>query len=255
MKIISVVNLKGGVGKTTTVVNMAALLAREWSKRVLVVDCDPQANATQFFECAPGAGVAEILMGAYDLADGLIFGTPVPGVDLIRGSMALVEADIAALRDGSASMEPLREVLDDLSDMEPRYDFAILDCPPCFTAASCAAIMASEDIIIPVKPDGFALGGTRELAQQIINLQELNPAISSVRALVTMWHNSEAVLAGEKALRDFGGLDVFGTNIRRTDKVDESTYARQTLDTWSPYSSAGRDYRAFVQEYLLGGAV
>lgn len=255
MKIISVVNLKGGVGKTTTVVNMAALLAREWSKRVLVVDCDPQANATQFFECAPGAGVAEILFGEYDLADGLIFGTPIPGVELIRGSMALAEADIAALRDGAASMERLRETLEDIGDMEPGYDFVILDCPPCFTAASCAAIMASEDVIIPVKPDGFALNGTRELAAQIVNLQELNPAIVSVRALVTMWHNSEAVLAGEKALREFAGLDVFQTNIRRTDKVDESTYARQTLDTWSPYSSAGRDYRAFVQEYLMGGNV
>lgn len=253
MKIISVVNLKGGVGKTTTVVNMAALLAREWSKRVLVVDCDPQANATQFFECSPGAGVAEILFGEYDLADGLIFGTPIAGVELIRGSMALAEADIAALRDGSASMERLRGALEDIGGIEPGYDFVILDCPPCFTAASCAAIMASEDIIIPVKPDGFALTGTRELAHQIMNLQELNPAIVSVRALVTMWHNSEAVLAGEKALRDFGGLDVFKTNIRRTDKVDESTYARQTLDTWSPYSSAGRDYRAFVWEYLMGG--
>lgn len=255
MKTISVVNLKGGVGKTTTVVNMAALLAREWSKRVLVVDCDPQANATQFFECNPGAGVAEILFGEYELADGLIFGTPIPGVELIRGSMALAEADIAALRDGSASMERLRETLEDIGGMEPGYDFIILDCPPCFTAASCAAIMASEDVIIPVKPDGFALAGTRELAQQIVNLHELNPAISTVRALVTMWHNSEAVIAGEKALRQFAGLDVFKTNIRRTDKVDESTYARQTLDTWSPYSSAGRDYRALVAEYMRGGNV
>lgn len=254
MKIISVVNLKGGVGKTTTVVNMAALLGREWNKRVLVVDCDPQANTTQFFECSPGAGVAEILFGEYDLADGLIFATPVQNVDLIRASMALAEADIAALRGGDASTERLREVLEDIAGIEPAYDYVILDCPPCFSAASCAAIMASEDIIIPVKPDGFALTGTRELAQQISNLQELNPGIVSVRALVTMWHNSEAVLAGEEALRNFAGLDVFKTTIRRTDKVDESTYARQTLDTWSPYSSAGRDYRAFVSEYMRGVA-
>lgn len=253
MKTISVVNLKGGVGKTTTVVNMAALLAREWNKHVLVVDCDPQANATQFFENEPGVGAAEIILGEYDLADGLIFATPVKNVDLIRASMALAEADIAALRGGDASAERLRETLEDIGRMDFGYDYIILDCPPCFSAASCAAIMASEDIIIPVKPDGFALSGTRELAQQIANLQELNPGIVSVKALVTMWHNSEAVLAGEAALRGFAGLDVFQTTIRRTDKVDESTYARQTLDTWSPYSSAGRDYRAFVYEYLTGG--
>ncbi len=245
MKIISVLNLKGGVGKTTTVVNMAALLAREWNKRVLVVDCDPQANATTFFEAKPSNGVAELLAGETELAEDLVVPTPVAGVDLIPASMELINADIASLRRG-CSLEALRDGLSGLD----AYQFVLLDCPPSFTAASCSALIASEEVIIPVKPDGFVLNGTRELIRQITALQELNPGISRARALITMWHNTEAVIAGETALRSFAGLDVFKTVIRRTDKVDESTYARQTLDSWSPYSSAGRDYRSFVAEYL-----
>lgn len=246
MKIISVVNLKGGVGKTTTVVNMAALLAREWDKRVLVVDCDPQANATQFFEAEPSDELTMLLDGSLPTADELIVETPVHGVELIPAGMGLVNADISSLRRGVA-MDRLRAALGELSDL---YHFVLIDCPPSFTAASCAAILASEEVIIPVKPDGFVLGGTRELLSQIYALQELNPGLSRVRALVTMWHRSEAVEAGEAALRGFAGLEVFRTVIRRTDKVDESTYARQTLDSWSPYSSAGRDYRALVGELL-----
>lgn len=248
MKTISVVNLKGGVGKTTTVVNMAALLAREWGRSVLVVDCDPQANATQFFECAPGAGVAELLSGEERLLGDLVVKTPVEAVCLVPASMDLVEADIASLRSGTNRMGALRDAMAEAEDLG--FDFVIFDCPPCFTAASCAALMASEDVIVPVKPDGFALGGTKELMRQIAQLQTVAPSIATVRALITMWHNSEAVAAGETALRSYSGLKVFETNIRRTDKVDESTIARQTLDTWSPYSSAGRDYRALVAEYL-----
>lgn len=251
MKVISVINLKGGVGKTTTVVNMAAILAREYGKRVMVIDCDPQGNTTDFFGVRGKAPGVFCLLSEQDPDRyGDVFAdTLIPEVSVMPASTALIYSDIAALKNGENGR--LTAIRDFCLDMEAEggVDFVLIDCPPSFTAASCAAIMASEDIIIPVKPDGFVFSGVNELLSQIRGLRTVNPTVNVRGLLVTMWHNSEAVKAGVAALESIP-VPVFETKIRRTDKVDESTYARETLDRWSPYSSAGRDYKAFVAEYM-----
>lgn len=245
MRVISVMNLKGGVGKTTTVVNMAAILARDYRRRVLVIDADPQANATDFFGARDKTGGTVAAMKGVD-PETVIVPTLIEGVSILPASMDLALLDIASAVHGAADLTGLRDFC---RRAEDGFDFVLIDCPPCFTAASCAALAASEDVIIPVKPDGFVLRGVRELEDQIAGLKEINPLLRRAEILLTMWHNADSVVAGELALR-MSGLPMFLTMIRRTDKVDESTYARQTLDSWSPYSSAGRDYKAFVAEYL-----
>lgn len=246
MKVVSVMNLKGGVGKTTTVVNMAAILARDYGRSVLVVDADPQANASYFFGAADAKKTLLDVMDGVDILD-CVWETDIDGVDILPAEIHLVVMD-ASLGANAGIEQRLKEAL---AEMEARfkYDIVLIDCPPSFTTMSCAAILASEDIIIPVKPDGFVMGGIRELSAQITAVRKVDNTVNIAGALITMWHNSEAVRAGEDALRD-SDIPVFKTVIRRTDKVDESTYARQTLDTWSPYSSAGRDYKAFVAEYM-----
>lgn len=245
MKVIAVMNLKGGVGKTTTVVNMAAILARDYHRQVLVIDADPQGNATDFFGARDRTGgTVAALKGAEP--ETVIVPTLIEGVDILPADMGLALLDIAGVLHGRAELAGLRDFCGKLDD---EYGFVLIDCPPSFTAASCAALIAAEDVILPVKPDGFVLAGVRELEDQIAGLREINPLLRLAGALVTMWHNSEAVRAGEAALRG-SSVPVFRTVIRRTDKVDESTYARQTLDTWSPYSSAGRDYKSFTAEYV-----
>ena len=254
MKVISVMNLKGGVGKTTTVVNMAAILAHDYKKRVLVIDADPQGNATDFFRCRNGQfSLMDVLNPNPDSpiqpeAVDVFERTAIEGVCVVPASMDLVDADIAAVLHGTADMNALAVFLNDLRE-EDLFDIVLIDCPPSFTAASCAAIMNSEDIILPVKPDGFVFSGVNELLKQIRSLRAVNPVVNVAGILVTMWHNAEAVKAGVAALKEIP-VPVFKTKIRRTDKVDESTYARETLDRWSPYSSAGRDYKAFVAEYM-----
>jgi len=255
MKTYSVVNLKGGVGKTTTVVNVAAILAAEYKKRVLVIDCDPQANATDFFGVKrSGTGTREILLG--ECADepwNAIRSTEVAKLFVVPACMELINLDIARMSEADDGM--VLRISDFLASLEDDFDVCLIDCPPSFTAASCAAIMASDEVIIPVKPDGFVLRGLTDLLDQIDSLQRVNPCVSVGGVLFTMYRKVEAAIVVSKTIRDRSDIPVYDSLIRFSDKVDEASIARQTLAEWSPYSSAGRDYRAFCAELMNGGMI
>lgn len=253
MRTITVINLKGGVGKTTTVINMAAELARR-GKRVLVIDADPQANASSFYGYTfppMRPSVTDLLAGAEIDLDQLVYQTKFPDVWLIPADIRLVEADIASIRHGSdvrAIAQALQALRDESAPADP-YDFVLIDCPPSFTAASVAAIYAADDIIIPVEVDVFSLSGMAQLLKQIESVRRIQPRVRIAGALVTKWHNAPAVVQGEEALRN-SAVPVFRTVIRRSEKVTESVFTGLALDAYSPRSSAGQDYRAFVTEYL-----
>lgn len=254
MKVISIVNLKGGVGKTATAINMASILATEHGKRVLLIDADPQANATRFF----GGENAPVTL--YDVFtrpsswDECCWMTQVDGVDIIPASMDLLQLDVAAatadakLIQNFAEFVGVAEFAGVMRD-EPDYDYVIIDCPPGFTAVSIAGISVSDDIIIPAKVDAFAISGIDELTAQIRAVQTVRSGIRIAGVLVTMWHNAPVVTQGEQYLRAMD-VPVFETTIRRTDKMDEATFARQPISDYSRWCAAARDYRDFVDEYV-----
>ena len=259
MKTISILNLKGGVGKTVTTVNMAAILAVERHLNVLVIDADAQANASAFLGQPelPERTLADIMLNGPDSVYEYINETNIPNVKCVPSSINLLAADIASAKTTN-SVNALREFLDVIAaDSEaamsrgesPILNCVLIDCPPSFTAASVAAIAASDEIIIPVKIDAFSLRGMRELLKQIDYVRQIRPNVKLRGVLITMWHNTPAVVQGEALLRDTG-LKVFETHIRRSDKVVESTFARQPLEVYSRQSGAGRDYRRFVAEYF-----
>ena len=261
-------NIKGGVGKTTTTINMAAILA-EQGKEVLVIDADPQCNLSQFYGYADpeklcGQTLYQLINldaeGRSDIAEDYIVPTPVPGVTLLPGSIELIGADIASIyrADGRVRIKAISDLLESLTEScrglidppEP-FDYVIIDCPPSFTAASVAALYAADDVIIPVEADLFAITGMKTLMAQIDSVRRFKPRIRIAGALITKWHNTAACVQGEAALRA-SGVPVFRQTIRRSDKVTESIFSGQSLQAYSPQSAAGRDYRAFVAEYLEG---
>ena len=248
MKVISIVNLKGGVGKTATAINMASILATEHGKRVLLIDADPQANATRFFggENAP-AKLYDVFTHP-DTWGSYCWMTQVDGVDIIPASMDLLQLDVAAATADAKLIQNFADFVGDMRD-EPSYDYVIIDCPPGFTAVSIAGISVSDDIIIPAKVDAFAISGIDELTAQIRAVQTVRSGIRIAGVLVTMWHNAPVVTQGEQYLRAMD-VPVFETTIRRTDKMDEATFARQPISDYSRWCAAARDYRDFVDEYV-----
>jgi chromosome partitioning protein len=131
------------------------------------------------------------------------------------------------------------------------YDYVLIDCPPAFNAAAASALVAADDVVIPIKLDAFSLRGMVNLTRQIKNMKRINPRLRIAGLLPTMWYKAPEIRDAEDQLRA-AGFRVFH-HIRRSDKVDRMTFQQEALLMSSPNSGAGIDYRAFVAEYV-GGA-
>lgn len=252
MRTIAIMNNKGGVGKTVTAINLADILCREHGKRVVLADCDGQMNLTRFYlpEFDPEVeySMVSLLMGDGETvwSDNLL---PLePGLDLIPGSSELYDLDLRAIREGAGNTLAARNFCEAARE-DGETDFFIFDCPPGFTAASVAALMAADEVVIPMLVDGFSFAGVQDMRAQLTSLREAKMDIKIAGVLVTQWHNSEVVRQGEALLRSMG-VPVFRQTIRRTDKVPESTFDRQPIVQYSPGSAASQDYRKWVREYL-----
>ena len=250
----AILNLKGGVAKTTTAINMAAILAHDHRKRVLLIDADSQCNTSEFFGADPKRGnLAEVLRDADmnedpgEFAATFIQPTSFPGIDILAGDDALMDLDLSKVEQGTVNSNVLRYLINAVSD---RYDYAFIDCPPAFNAASAAALVAADDVIIPIKLDAFSLRGMVNLMRQIQNMRKINPKLKIAGILPTMCYKDPEIEEAEQTLRK-AGLHVFH-HIRRSDKVDKMTFRQEPLLISSPKSSAGKDYRKFVKEFVGG---
>ena len=161
-----------------------------------------------------------------------------------------MDLDLTKVELQSVRATVLREMVQRPAVRE-RYDYCIVDCPPAFNAASTAALIAADDVIIPIKLDAFALRGMGNLMRQIANMRKINPSLRLSGCLPTMWYNSPLIVEAEKTL-GASGLPMY-PQIRRINKVDAMTFAPEPLLLTSPRSSAGIDYREFVREYIERG--
>ena len=250
MKTIAIVNLKGGVGKTVTAINLAAILATEYGQRVLLIDADPQANATQSL-LPPGEynTLAPVLMGDEPYYENVCYESTIRGVDVLPADDELRALDVDLLQGRRPHLGAIRDLRDAAAE-DDAYDVIVIDCPPALSPACAAAIAASTHVVIPIKVDAYSVRGMNELAAQIGRLRSIYPDVHVAGCLPTMWYRSDTVEQGEQLLREHAPVRVFASHIRRSPKVDESTWTGEPVVSWSPRSAAAQDYRAFVAEFL-----
>jgi chromosome partitioning protein len=265
MRRIAFMNQKGGVGKTTTCVNLGAALARR-GMRVLLVDMDPQSNLTVHMDVKPDSGgksIYDVLAGRAALAETLR-PTSTLGVDLAPSSLDLAAAEMELVT-ALGREQVLKEAVDRLEaaaagggDSAPEpYDFLLVDCPPSLGLLAVNALVAVREVIVPLQAEFFALQGMARL-RDVVTLVEkrLNPGLSILGILPSMV-DSRTTLSREvlTEIRSYFGAAVFGTAIRRNIRLAEASSHGRTVFEYAPDSNGAADYAALAEEVLRRGAV
>lgn len=254
MKTIAVINMKGGTAKTCTTINLAAIFAKTYKQRVLVVDADSQANTTEFLNGDAAFGSLSAVLRHAEYTDCIgtfavknVQPTHLKHVWLLAADDSLMDLDLTKVELGSVQVGCLRNMAAKIRERDI-YDICLIDCPPAFNAASAAALMAADSVLIPIKLDAFALRGMGNLMRQIANMRQINPGLKLLGILPTMWYNSQTITDAETQLRA-AGLPVL-PHIRRSNAVDAMTFAQQPLIKSSPRSGACRDYKALAMQLM-----
>lgn len=249
MKTISIINLKGGVAKTVSAINIAHILAVMHGKRVLLIDNDKQGNTSKFFGLydPEWEGLAELLTDKKMDVDNVIRKTAYEGLDVITANMNLLRANKEILMDVSRPQQTrLRKKIESVKD---RYDYVIIDNAPDINMTVVNALVASDDVLVPIKVDQFSFDGLEQIIDQIDDVSEFNSDIRFAGCFVTMFQRSSVNQQGAELLEQ-QGYPIFSTRIRKTVKVDEMTFAGKPLLEYAKRSTACVDYVALVKEYL-----
>ena len=244
-KIIAVVNQKGGVGKTTTTVNLTAAL-HDLGRRVLLCDFDPQANATSGMGVDKNAASPNV----YDLL--ISDAAPEKAVvstkygDVLPSNKALAGAGIEMIGIDSREML-LKNTLVALSD---RYDFILIDCPPSLELLTVNALCAAHTLLVPVQCEYFALEGLSDLLATVrLVKRKLNPSLNMEGVLLTMFDSRTnlSLQVAEEVKRHFPG-QVYATVIPRNVRLSEAPSHGKPISAYDPYSRGAEAYRLLAEE-------
>jgi chromosome partitioning protein len=249
-------NLKGGVGKTSTAYHAAGVLARE-GRRTLLVDMDPQASLTQGFigpQATRDLDAAETVAALFGedqapIPATLVRNTVFPGLDLIPGSRHLTRANMTPPEGWGFLERGLRDALEDIQDA---YEVVLIDCPPNLHLCSWAAMKAATHVVVPLQPEDFGSQGLAPVQEAIAAVQARpNPALVLAGYLLTMVDRRLTVHATYEAmLRDLYGNTVFQAVIPRAKDFVEAVAARQPVSHHKPRGAATKAVQAVAAELI-----
>lgn len=250
MRIISIINLKGGVAKTISSVNIAHILATVHNKKVLLIDNDKQGNTSKLFDLHnyDHKTIADIMTEKDLNIEETIIPTQYRNLDLIPANMNLLKANLDVLLDMSRPQQTrLKKALQPIKD---KYDFCIIDNAPDINMSVINALATSDDVLVPIKVDKFAFDGLEQLTEQIEDVKEFNPGLIFRGCFLTMYQKNNVNVQGNEWLQTQLQYPAFQTIIRKSTKVDETTFVGKPLLDYAKRCTSAKDYIALVGEYL-----
>jgi chromosome partitioning protein len=254
-RIYTLANQKGGVGKTTTAINLGAYLAY-YGQKVLLVDLDPQANATSCLKIDKNTvkgGTYEVLIGA-GLPSNFILKNPRLKISLLPASPALAGGEVELVNE-LARESRLKKGLESIVE---RYDYVLIDCPPSLGLLTLNGLVAARDgVIIPVQCEYLALEGLSQLTQTLERVRDVLSPELKVRGVVLTMFDGRTLLANDvvKEVQRYFGERVFKAIIPRSVRLAEAPSYGQPISSYAPSSGGARAYAALAHEVLAGDGI
>ena len=244
VRVLCVANQKGGVGKTTTSINLAACLAKA-GERTLVIDLDPQCNATTGLAHKPAARHA--LVERRPIGESVL-ATAITGLDLLPGSRSFQDVDALAKADETQADLLRRHLLGELAG----YDFVLIDCPPSLGTLTQTALSASTEVLMPIQCEYFAMEGLTQMIQVIKNVMQRFPGRLEFGGILLTMYDAALELTHEvdAEVRDFFGGVVFETVIPRDVAVSEAPSHGLSVIDYAPRTRGARAYVELCLEVL-----